>query len=396
MRTSFRSLTLTGLALAGAMACAQTTFPKNEPVSGVIFHPEKLEFSEERMRQLRLPEGYQISVFAQGLTNPRMMCSLADGTVYVTCPGPGEVVMLKDGNGDGKSDSVTKALPGLENVHGITRRGNQLYLATITDIMTYDIGGGGALSNMKKVVTDLPQGGQHYRRTLGFGPDGRLYIGIGSRTNDRPAPHPEDACIMRMTGDGRMREVFASGLRNTMGFDWHPVTKQMWGVDQSSDYRGNDIPDEELNLIEEKGAYGWPWAYAKQKIDPNVFSTPKGFKDLESYVKTTKPSMLEFPAHCSLIDFKFYDHTAFPRTRGDAFVTLRGSWNRYPAVGYKVMRVHFDDKGMPERAEDFVDGFLMNDGKAYLGRVAGLAVLPDGSLLIAEDTNGIIYRVSRK
>ena len=189
------------------------------------------------------------------------------------------------------------------------------------------------------------------------------------------------------------RRVYASGLRNTMGFDWHPTTGELYGADQGSDLRGDDLPPEEVNRIVDGGQYGWPFVYGRRVPDRLTPFEPAGTTK-EAFAATTEPSVLELPAHASPIQLRFYNGTALPEDyRGDAFVTLHGSWNRNPPNGYSVARLRFSDAGEPEGFGDFMTGFLY-DGNRVFGRPAGLAVLPDGALLVGDDFNGVVYRVA--
>ncbi|RYG37457.1 sorbosone dehydrogenase family protein [bacterium] len=389
-----RRLSLLPLLALFASASAQESIFKETTARPTFLNPAKVDFSDGFASRLRAPRGFKVSLWAKGLNNPRMMLPLPDGTVLVSLNGPGQIVALKDTNGDGTAETPTVALDGKPGVHGLTRKGDDIYFATVTEVWTARMGPDMRLQDVRKLTGMLPEGGQHARRTLAFGPDGKLYIGVGSRTNDRPAAQPEDACLMRMNADGSGLEVFAKGLRNTMGFGFSPVDGKIWGFDHGTDYRGNDIPNEELNVIEEGKHYGWPYVWGQQKVDPLMYQIPKGFKSLEEFAATTAPSQMLFTAHSAPIAMLFHSGTGWAEAKNDVFVTFRGSWNRDPAVGYKVMRVRFDAAGNPTKSEDFLTGFLSPDGKSYLGRPAGIAQLADGSLLVGDDTNGAIYRVS--
>jgi glucose/arabinose dehydrogenase len=227
-----------------------------------------------------------------------------------------------------------------------------------------------------------------------FGPDGLLYINIGSPCNACYDNDPERAAILQMQLEDSTRTIFADGLRNTLGFDWHPETQELWGMDHGIDFLGNDSPNEELNLIEEGNNYGWPFCYDEQEVNEYLPVEPTGQTKAEFCAQSTAPTWL-YQAHSAPIGMVFYTGDAFPEEyQNSAFVAMRGSWNRIPAVGYNVVRILFDEEGQPTGFEDFVTGFLIEDGMAHFGRLAGLLVLEDGSLLIAEDTNGVIYRVS--
>jgi glucose/arabinose dehydrogenase len=357
-----------------------------------VFRPADRPFSEARLAQLRLPSGFRIQAFAQNLGNPRMLAVGPDGSVYVTRRDQGVVTRLRDTNADGVADQNTAALSGIEGVHGITIHMGKVYLANVKTVQVSALAGDGSLGTPTVIINNLPDGGQHPNRTLAVGGDGKLYITVGSTCDACEEPNPEHATVLQTNLDGSGRRVYARGLRNTLGFGWHPMTGKMWGADHGSDWRGNDEPPDEINEITDGGNYGWPFCHGKKQID-QVIMPPK-MMTKEAYCAMTLPSAFELTAHSAPIGMVFYTGTMFPAEyRNDAFVALRGSWNRYPPTGYKVVRVRFQN-GQPSALEDLVSGFLIEDGNAHFGRLAGLAVGADGSLFVAEDTNGVVYRVS--
>ncbi len=395
------------------------------PVLITANRPERREFSATSVQELRVPPGFRVQVFASGLGNPRMMAVAPEGDVYVTLREQGQVLRLRDLNNDGDaSDDGERVIaasametPALMGVHGISYHMGRVYLATVKGVLAATPAGG-RLTGVQALLTDLPDGGQHPNRTLAVGPDGKLYVSVGSSCNACAETNPEHATLLRLelTGTASANpanpqhpilarspmamtspRVFASGLRNTIGFDWHPTTAALWGSDHGSDGLGDDIPPDEINLIEAGKTYGWPFCYAKNSVDP-VVDQPRVDLSKETYCPTTEASRFEYQAHSAPIGFLFYRGNQFPAEyRGDAFVAFRGSWNRSVPTGYKVVRVRFSETG-PETTgpvvEDFLSGFLDSAGRTYLGRPAGLAVNPTGALLLAEDTNGVIYRVS--
>jgi glucose/arabinose dehydrogenase len=243
---------------------------------------------------------------------------------------------------------------------------------------------------LKKLIGDLPDGGQHGRRTIGIGPDNQLYISIGSTCNDCAESNPEHATILKTGLNGGPRHVFARGLRNTIGFDWHPETRELWGMDHGSDGRGDNLPQEELNRLQQNGNYGWPYCFGNRQPDP-ITQPPKGTTK-EAYCRNTIPFTIGYQAHSAPIEMVFYKGSQFPAEyRGDAFVALHGSWNRSTPVGYKVIRIRFQN-GKPQQFEDFLTGFYLGR-EGQFGRPAGLAVMTDGSLLVSDDDNGVIYRI---
>jgi len=354
------------------------------------FRPEQRPFTEERLGQLQVPAGFKINVFATNLGNARMMVTAPDGTIYLTRHKEGDVIALHDKDGDGRAEERSPVLK-LKEVHGIALRENVIYLATTKKLLKATLSTHGQPEQPTEIA-DLPDGGQHPRRTLGFDPAGMLYVSIGSTCNNCEETNPEHATIVRMRPDATQRAVFARGLRNTIGFAWHPQTGELWGMDHGSDDRGNDLPPEELNLIKEGADYGWPFCHSQNQVDEIANKPKEGTKE-ERCAKAVAPA-LTYQAHSAPIGFLFYTGAQFPAEfRNDAFVAFRGSWNRAPATGYKVARVKFEN-GKPTRFEDFVSGFLVENGKAHFGRPAGLAMTKDGALLISDDTGGVIYRVS--
>lgn len=366
---------------------------KTAEVQGFVTAPGKREFSEALMRQLKAPAGFSVNVFAQPKGNARMMWTGEDGSIYLTRQEEGDVMILRDRDGDGRAEEMRSIATGLELVHGITIFEKKMYLVSPTKVWTANVLDDGTISTPSVIISDLPDGGQHRARQIRVGRDHMLYIGVGSTCNDCDETNKENATILRASLDGKTRTIFAKGLRHTIGFSWHPQTGEMWGMDMGSDWKGNDIPPEELNRLTENGDYGWPYCYADKRPDQITYRDPKGTMK-EAYCARTVASTLTTTAHSAPISLVFYTATQFPAEyTNDAFVTLRGSWNRQQPSGYKVVRIKFE-QGKPTRIEDFLTGFLLEDGKAYLARIAGLTVARDGSLLISDDSNGVIYRVS--
>jgi Raf kinase inhibitor-like YbhB/YbcL family protein len=365
-------------------------------IEGSILEPEKLQVKDDAKLTglIKAPEGFKVEVFARDLINPRMLAVSQNGIVYATRRSLGDVIMLKDGDGDGKADSpVTVASrPGM---HGIAFDGNTVFLVTIHDVYTADVKDDGTFGPLNRIINDLPDAGQHANRTLGIGPDGMLYIGSGSTCNECQDDNPENAAILRASKDGKTRSIFASGLRNTIGFDWEPSTGALYGMDHGIDWLGDEVQVEELNRIEQGKKYGWPYVYGMSGLNPRM-DPPEGIT-LEEWARQSTEPDLGYTAHSAPMQMAFYDGNAFPADyRGDAFIAMRGSWNRRPPSGYEVVRVNFEE-GKPVAFERFLEGFLLQqeNGKyGYLGRLTGVAVGKDGSLFVADDSNGVIYKIS--
>ncbi len=353
-----------------------------------IYQPAELDPADARVAQLRLPPGFQVRKFAEGLGNPRILAVAADGTVYVTRRQEGDVVMLRDsGNGRAGAPRVVARHPGM---HGIAIHGNRVYLAAIREVFYADRRPDGSLGPLTAIIKDLPDGGQHPNRTLAVGPDKMLYITVGSTCNACDEPNPEHATILRADLNGQNREIFARGLRNTLGFGWHPQTGELWSMDHGIDWLGDDEQKEELNRLVRGAHYGWPVVYEMGRINPRQDPTRV------NKARYTSPTLL-YTAHAAPMQMVFYTGAQFPAEyRNDAFVAMRGSWNARPPVGYEVARVRFRS-GRPVSVEPFLTGFLVQQGPdrwGHFGRPAGIALTLDGALLVSDDTRGVLYRVS--
>lgn len=367
--------------------------PVTSSIEGNVFKPALREATEERVRQLQVPAGFKVEKFAENLGEARMITIAPGGDVFVTDRDGGRVIRLRDTNGDGKADDEA-TVAELEKVHGLSIHNGRMYLATVKEIYVADMLPDGSISEPQVVVDDLPDGGQHPNRTLAFGPDNKLYVSIGSTCNACEETNEEHATILQMTANGSDRRVFAKGLRNTMGFAWHPETSEMWGMDHGMDWLGDEDQKEELNRIEEDGDYGWPYIWGKGNKTPH--REPEDMS-VEEYARQAKEPVLEEPeAHSAALGMIFYYGPQFPQEyQNDAFIALHGSWNRSEPVGYKVSRIRFNEQGEPEGFEDFLTGFLVDDNQAQFGRPVGLAVNPeDGALFVTDDENGVVYRIS--
>ena len=321
-----------------------------------------------------------------------MLYTGPNGQLYVTRRDGGDVLMLKDNNGDGKLEELVTVAADFKGVHGITIKDGWMYLCNNNEVRRYQMNPDGTLGTVEVLINDLPSGGQHPNRTMDFGPDGMLYISVGSVCNDCKEADKEVATMLQIDPKTWKRTVFASGLRNTIGFDWHPKTGEMWGVDNGRDWQGDKWPPEELNHLIQGGNYGYPLAYGKREIDESR-EDPAGNSKAEA-VKMTQPSVLEFPAHSAPIAFQFFGNaTNIPAEyAGDALVCWHGSWNTSKPVGFKVQRIKFQN-GVPTGAEDFLTGFLQGDGR--FGRPAGVTITPTGTVYVSDDANGVIYAIKR-
>lgn len=362
----------------------------SEEITSHIFKPVKVEATQERLNQLEMPEGFTITKFAEDLGKPRMIIAGPDGSVYVSRRDKGDVLLLKDTNKDGKADEM-KTIIRKEGAHGMAIYDGKFYLVTVQEVYSGKLNEDGTVGKLQLLIDSLPVGGQHPNRTIGFGLDSMMYITVGSTCNACAETSKLNATILRAKPDGSGLKVFAKGLRNTIGFDWHPETGELYGMDHGIDWLGDKEQKEELNHLKEGADYGWPYIYGDGNF--NKADEPDSLTHKEYAAKAEAPVLMH-TAHSSPLGMVFYEGEMFPEEyQNDAFVTFHGSWNRKPASGYLVSRVYFEN-GKPVKFEDFITGFLSDDGKSQFGRVTGITVHPDGSLLITDDSNGIIYRVA--
>jgi Raf kinase inhibitor-like YbhB/YbcL family protein len=373
-------------------ASAQQGDGTDVPIRTNVFKPAKVELTEERLRAIKAPAGFTVSVFANGLKNARILAVAPDGTVYLSRRDQGDVVMLRDLDGDGKADDGGLIVANRAGAHGLAVHDGHLYIATVKEIFKAPIKPDGTLGAPEMLLGDLPDSGQHPNRTIAFGPDGMLYITVGSTCNACNESNPENATVLRASPDGKSRTIFASGLRNTIGIAWEPRTGELWGMDHGIDFLGDEVQPEELNKIERGKQYGWPHIWGKDGVNPQ--STPVGDISKDQWKALSTPMVLGYTAHAAPMQMLFYPGGSFPAEyTGDAFVTMRGSWNRNPASGYEIVRIRFAN-GQPQKIEPFVTGFLTDGGKTHIARPVGMAVAKDGALLMADDANGTIYRVA--
>lgn len=342
------------------------------------------------LRLLKLPSGFVINLYASGLDEPRLMALSPDGRVFVTEMGGGRVTILPDINGDGKADSRITYISGLNAPHGILFHNGYLYVAETNRVIRYAYRtGDNKASKMEVVISDLPSDGGHFTRTITFGADGKLYVSIGSSCNVCIENNPLRASIIQCNADGSGRQVFASGLRNSVGMVWNPVTSELWATDNGRDLLGDDIPPDEVNVIRQGGFYGWPYAYG-DRIPDLVYG-----RQAPEMVRNSIFPMIKIQAHSAPLDLVFYTGTMFPAEyQGDLFIAYHGSWNRSVPTGYKVVRFQMEAGKVTGQQMDFITGWLQN-GRAW-GRPVGLLVGKRGELYITDDRVGCIYRVTYK
>ena len=338
--------------------------------------------------RIRPPEGFRVSVFADGVPNARLLRFTPSGDLLVSQPRRDRVVLLhRDEDGDGRADGKQVLLDDLDLPHGIDVHDGWLYVGEAGAIgrVRFDAEARALDGEFERIVTGLPEGGNHWTRTVRIGPDGALYVSVGSSCNVCEEEDARRAAMLRFAPDGSGGEIYATGLRNSAGFDWRPQTGELFATDNGRDLLGDDFPPCELNRIERGGFYGWPYANGDNVIDPNLGAGN------EARIATAIPPVHGFRAHNAPLGITFVRGTAAPGFRGAALVALHGSWNRTRKDGYKVVALHWRPGGaIAER--DFLVGFEENED--VIGRPVDVAEGPDGAFYVSDDYAGVIYRVA--
>ena len=343
----------------------------------------------------QVPSGFTATPFATGLVNPRRLLVLPNGDVLVAEQSAGYLTLLRD-DGSGHATWIDRHVEDLNKPYGLAWQDNHVLVADQDGIWSvpHNLGALRAGSSETKRVDQVPLFGivqGHQNRHLVIDPKtGALFVGVGSSGNLGVEPEPK-ATIQRFNADGSNQTTFASGTRNPTALAFNPESGDLYALVQERDGLGDELPSDYLIRVQQGGFYGWPYAYIGQHPQP-------GFAErAPDKVKATITPDLLFEAHSSLLDLIFYEGDQFPpEYKGHAFVALRGSWNRSEPTGYKVVRVPFKD-GRPEGFyENFATGFwISGEQRAEVwGRPAALAVAKDGSLLVADDTGGTIWRIT--
>lgn len=344
--------------------------------------------------ELRLPPGFHIAEWAAGdLEEPRWMALAPNGDVLLADARSGRVLIFRDPNHTGRASERFAFASELQQPFGIAFWHDYLYVGDTDAVVRFPYHSGQTKADgPPESIAKLTPGGyhQHWTRNVLFNRAGtKMYITVGSASNDSPGEDPIRAAISEYNPDGSGHRLLATGTRNPIGLALYPGTDDLWAIVQERDNLGDDLPSDYLTHVADGGFYGWPYAYIGPHPDPNNRERP----DLVQ--KTVTPDLL-FQAHSAAMDVAFYTGTMFPREyHGDAFVSFHGSWNRSQRTGYKVVRAHFVNGKPAGGYDDFITGWMLSpDGRDVWGRPVGLLVLPDGSLLIADDGANKIWRVT--
>ena len=344
--------------------------------------------------------GFKVERYAENLNEPREIRTAPNGAFFVAESHAGQVLVFRGIDASGKPKQTSVFTTGLHNNFGIAfyplgQNPQWVYIGNTNSIVRFPYHNGDlkATGSPETIISDIPAGGGHWTRDLAFSPDGtKLYVSVGSASNvDDPDTHPKEthrANILEYTPEGKFIEVYASGIRNPVGIAVNPTTGQLWCSVNERDMLGDNLVPDYISSVKEGGFYGWPWYYMGNHQDPRLAG-----KHPELATKVTVPDVLLQPHNASL-ELTFYTGHQFPQEyRGDIFAAEHGSWNKAARAGYEVIRVPLKNGKADGEYEDFLTGFVTPDGQVW-GRPVGVAVAPDGSLMVTDDGSKSIWRVS--
>ena len=349
------------------------------------------------LEKIVLPEGFEIKIYADDVENARSMAISPSGTIFVGNRNKDNVFALKDTDGDNVIDKkylITNKLKNMPN--GVAFHDGDLYVAEVNKIWKFE-NIEENLSHLDKfdeyleepilISDDFPSDRHHGWKYISFGPDGKLYVPVGAPCNICESRDEIYASITRMNPDGSNREIYVKGVRNTVGFTWHPETKQLWFTDNGRDMLGDNIPPCELNKVTEKDQhFGYPYCHGGDIGDPEF----GGEYSCSDFVKPAQ----KLGPHVSPLGLKFYTGKMFPdEYKGDIFIAEHGSWNRSKKIGYRISRVKIENN-KSVGYETFIYGWLDDEKQEAWGRPVDILILEDGSMLISDDKANAIYRVT--
>ncbi|SIS73784.1 Glucose/arabinose dehydrogenase, beta-propeller fold [Zobellia uliginosa] len=372
----------------GFTACNDKKEKTEEKEPAVSYDEAKSQLPIDR---LNLPDGFKIEVFADSIDGARSMAMGDDGTLFVGTRNDKRVYAIQDRDKDFKADRVIELDTIFDSPNGIAFRNGSLYVADVSKLFRYDNieANLDSVPEPKLVYDDFPGAFHHGWKYIAFGPDDKLYVPVGAPCNicDSTMVDERFATISRMDPDGSNREIYARGVRNTVGFTWHPETKEMYFTDNGRDMMGDDIPPCELNRVTEAGQhYGYPFCHGGTIKDPE-FGDQRPCSDFVAPVQT-------LGAHVAPLGIKFYTGDMFPeKYKKYAFIAEHGSWNRSKKSGYRISLVKIENNEAVAY-ETFIDGWLDEESQEAFGRPVDVLFLKDGSLLISDDFGDAIYRVT--
>jgi glucose/arabinose dehydrogenase len=339
------------------------------------------------LETIRLPEGFSIAVYADSVPGARSMTQGPPGVLFVGSRDIGRVYALVDGDRDNRVDTIHIVAEGLRMPNGVAYRDGALYVAEISRVLRFDDIAANLTDPPRPVVVNdsFPDDKWHGWKFIAFGPDSMLYVPVGAPCNVCLREDERYASIMRMNADGTGLEVFARGVRNTVGFDWHPGSGELWFTDNGRDWMGDNRPPDELNHAPRPGLhFGFPFCHGDSVLDPKYGE--------ESACERYRSPALTLGPHVAALGMRFYTGEMFPEEyRHQIFIAEHGSWNRSEKIGYRVMLVRMEGDRAVSRTP-FAEGWLQ--GEEARGRPVDVEVMPDGALLVSDDRAGAVYRIS--
>lgn len=377
---------------------------------------------------LNHPSNISVAVFADGLTNARVIAFDPAGRMLVSETKAGRVTVLEDADKDGKTDKKSILIDSLRSPHGLafysTGGTTYIYIAETHQVVrfVYDVKTGQLANRNGKNIANLPADGRHFTRTIGFGPNFRkgqivgglsnvntqtkdkLYMSVGSSCDVCLEDTWKRAAILESDPDGTFTAEFAGGLRNSVFFDFHPETKEIWATEMGRDNLGDNLPPDEVNIVRVAGPehkygarrYGWPFCYGDKTKDTKFNPEKVQRIDLPTDCSQTESPVIQIPAHSAPLGITFVTGQNWPTEwRNDLLVAYHGSWNRSEPTGYKIVKFDVDKEGKVSGTQDLITGWLGAEGKVN-GRPVDLKFGPDGALYISDDASGVIYRVTSK
>ncbi len=392
-----RTLCFLCFALLIACTSSNTQQKTTATTSAVVVPGSKLPLDK-----IKLPPGFHIGVFAEGLNNARSLCLSPAGTLFVSTRDAGNVYALRDTNRDFRADQVLTLAKDLHMPNGVAFRDGALYVAEVSRILRFDdieayvddLARGqasrqpAAIRQPAVVYDAYPTDESHGWKYIAFGPDGKLYVPVGAPCNNCESADPVYASITRLDVQmpGARPEIVARGVRNTVGFDWHPATGDLWFTDNGRDWLGDDLPPCELNHATAEGQnFGYPYCHGGDISDPD-------FGKKHACSEFVAPAQ-RLGAHVAPLGLEFYTGKMFPQSyKNQAFIAEHGSWNRATKNGYRISLVRLNEQGQSLGYEPFAEGWLQ-PGEQVWGRPVDLEQLPDGSLLVSDDHADAVYRI---
>lgn len=342
----------------------------------------------EDLQQIKLPAGFRIDYYAKNVENARSMAMSESGILFVGTRSNDKVFAVVDKDRDGNAEEVVEVASGLNSPNGVAIHKGDLYVGEINRVIKYP--------NIEQTFRDkpkfevindkFPSDAHHGWKYIAFGPDDKLYVPVGAPCNICKSEDPIYASITRMNADGSNLEVYAEGVRNTVGFAWHPESKNLYFTDNGRDMLGDNTPPDELNRATEKGQhFGYPYCHAGEISDPE-FGSQRNCSEFVKPVRKLSP-------HGASLGMKFYTGNMFPgEYKNQAFIAEHGSWNRTEKIGYRLMLAKLDGSGNVTSYEPFATGWLK--GQDDWGRPVDVLQMKDGSLLVSDDKNNAIYRIT--